>query len=222
MEGFNLPRFLFEVWLLLFLCAAIFSISIRVLYNTTNSGFNIIMDILRLLTTQSNVKMVRLTKMAMVKYKLTLIIFIILALFFSIILTKSFSSLFLNSYFRVEKYALIENLDQLLENDKMRILATNLTMDRLGKHHVLASDQLVALGKRRRGDFRYKNVRKDFRGVLRGRLVFLGSSLEREMIEGRFKTMSDRFAVSDRKYVNRFVTYLAHKESVVYKDLDML
>ena len=72
------------------------------------------MDVLRALLSQSNLGMVKFRK-KFSNYKITLLIAIIILLFFSMIITMSFTSLLLRSYFKLDELPLIGEYDQLPE-----------------------------------------------------------------------------------------------------------
>ena len=107
------------------------------------------MDILRTLTTQSNVKISNLAHLRKYNpFSLEMIILVIFWLIFTNIITKCFTTLLLNSYFLQKTVPMVNNLEDVLKHE-FSIAAKNNTFRLLTNYNILNEEQVKTLLKRR-------------------------------------------------------------------------
>ena len=188
---------------------------------------NIIFIIIRLFTSQ-DVNFSELSiSIRKVKNKITLVIAMTVLIFFSFIITKSFTSLLLNTYFKLIKVTVVESLEQLLDGDDCLIASTDQMLNLLNYYQVFDQKQIEVLTKRK---LKYEenfelDDRKEisifnesvFNDVVEGKAIILLSSYGINYFLEYFKRDIERIVVSDHKYIKDFTGFLIHKTSIFGK-----
>ena len=87
--------------------------------------------------------------MEKIQNKSTIIIIIINLIFFSFIITNCFTSLLLNTYFKLTKVALIDSLEQLIEQDKFHVASMEETFVALDYYKLIEGKNIEVLKSRK-------------------------------------------------------------------------
>ena len=183
-----------------------------------------IMDILRTLTTQSNVKLSSLRYLGNFKpFSREIIILVIFWLIFANIITKSFNSLLLNSYFKQKSVPLVNNLQEIFDQDHFQIAAKKNSFKFMFRYGMFSEKQVDILWERREKyqdkvklDFNVPLVILDktiFNDLINGLTVILINGFERELFESQYARERDRYKVLDKKYVSNFAAHLIPKNN---------
>ena len=187
-----------------------------------NRIFKFIMDIIRTLTTQSNVKLSSLKYLRQYKIHCSkIIILVIFWLLITNIITKCFTSLLLNSYFKQTSVPLLNNLQEVFEQEQFLIAAKTNTFSFMFNYGLFKKEQVDSLWERRnkyqeKFDFSFDVVlailnRNIFNDVVNGLAVILINGFEKESFEAQYISESNKFKVLDQKYVSNFAGHLIWK-----------
>ena len=161
-----------------------------------------------------------------IKYKSSTVITIITLIFFSFILTKSFTSLLLNTYFKLIKVPVVESLEEVLNENQCLIAGTNNTFENLKDYEVFDERQIDAMIKKK---MEYKENSKianepglivgkiTFNDMVRGKAIILLDSYGIEFYLKYYKKDREKFVVSEHKYINQQMNYVINKRSVIFK-----
>ena len=185
--------------------------------------FKFTMDILRTLTTQSNVKISNLENLRKYnRFSPETIILVIFWLIFTNIITKCFTTLLLNSYFLQKIVPVVNNLEDVLEHH-FSIAALNNTFDLLTKYNILNEKQVETLLERRNkyeeqlGHSFELNLgildRNIFNDLVKGLAVFLLNGFQSEEFQSHYVKEKDRYKVLDKKYGSKFIAHLIDKNN---------
>ena len=186
------------------------------------------MDIYRTFIKQCDMYVSNLKQfISRVKYKFTMVIIMVSLIFFSTIITESFTSILLNSYFQLSKVPIIETLDELIIKDKYPIATKNRTINYF-HNNMLDEQNINSLLKRRQ---KYQNKfnhslegsavlldKKIFTDVVNGKAVLLVNTYEKEGFVELYKTYEDQFIVSDHKYLGIFGVHVTSKKGSIVKE----
>ena len=183
-------------------------------------------DITRTLTGQSDVTLLKLNKyINNVNYKKTTIITIILLVFFSFVMTKSFSSLLLNSYFKLHKVPYVESLEELLIEEKYNIAVDDWNVDYLEYFGVLDEIQMEKVKRRRDNYFSANRFRMDmtswsiyqndkiYKDIKNGQVVVLIGTFYGDKFAELHKADTEYFVFAKNKYLHRYNTHVLTKTS---------
>ena len=198
---------IYQVWILISIFGILLSFILKILINKNYSWININFDIIRLFASQdiNFCKFIR-----NVKNKTSIIITMILLLFFSSIMTKCFSSLLLNTYFKLIKVPFVDSLEQLLNGDPTLIASMDFTLGLMKFYKMYDNSQIELLNKRK---YDYEiDTKLDMK---QGGALFHTRVVE-DLIEGKvivmetgsrviyflelFKSDNDKFVVSKKYY----------------------
>ena len=183
----------------------------------------ITMDIIRTLTTQSDVKLSSLKYLSQFEaHFIEIIILVFSWLMFTNIMTKCFTSLLLNSYFTQKSIPLVNNLEDVLDNE-LPIAAKDNTFDFMEHFHMISEEQ-VNISRQLRDeyqdnfDFKFDKYlailnKLIFNDVVNGWAVILLNGFEREAFEAQYISESKKFMVLDKKYISNFAAHFIPKNN---------
>ena len=180
---------------------------------------------IRLFTSQ-DVNFHKLKKFSQkIQNKPTTIIIIITLTFFSFIITNCFTSLLLKAYFKLTKVALIDSLEQLIEQDQFHIASMKETFVAL-EHYQLIEERQIEVLKRRKD--KYDKItelnmqislidERLFTDMIDGNAIIFESGFRIDFFLELFKKDRDRFAISQDKYLQFLIGHLIYKRSPIVK-----
>ena len=151
-----------------------------------------------------------------------MIVLIVFWLVFTTIITKCFSSLLLNTYFKQTALPFVETLEQLLEEKSFSIASGDSTISLLYKHDVLTLEQSSTINYR--SDQYLKKMESDpmspgvFNDMIEGLAVYLLSSLNARLLEAIYFRQSDKYSVSHNKYLPNMNCLYIYKESIIISE----
>ena len=197
----------------------------KITIDKSYSWNNIIFDIIRLFTSQ-DVNFFKLKKLIVkVQIKYTTNITMIILIFFTIIITKSFTSLLLTTYFKLIKVPYVESLEQLIDGDESLIVCLNRTFLFLRQYKVFEDKQIDIL--REKKDKYEKIVKFDpngngalfgegvFSDMIEGKIVILEATVSSNLYINIYKRERDQFVISEHKYVNQLVGHHINNKSFI-------
>ena len=146
-------------------------------------------------------------------------------LFFSFIITNCFTSLLLKTYFKLTKVALIDSLQQLIEQDQYYIASMEETFVALNYYRLFEDRQIELLKSRKEKYDRITNLNMQisltdervFNDMIDGKAIILESGFRIDFFVEFFKKDSDRFSISQNKYLQFLIGYLIDKRSPIVK-----
>ena len=217
------------MWLLIAIFAILLAILMKISSDKSYSWNKIIFDIIRLLTSQ-DVKIFELTKFIFkVQNKTTTFIIMIILIFFTVIITKCFLSLLLNSYFKLIKVTVVDSLEELIDGNQCLIASRNKSIISLEHFKMFKEKQIEVLREKKEKYEQIVQMDMNDNGVIYGERVFI------DMVEGKtiilentivinfivetFKRDRDRFVISDRKYINQLAGHRINEISFIKEQL---
>ena len=151
----------------------------------------------------------------------------IVLIFLSFIITKSFTSLLLNTYFKLNKLTVVESLEQLLEGNECLIASTDEMLNLLDVYEIFDKKQMEILSKRK---LKYEeNLKMSvgmeisifnesvFKGVVEGKAIILFTNFGINYFLEFYERDIERIVVSDHKYIKGFTGLLIYKRCTFAK-----
>ena len=176
----------------------------------------ITIDIFSTLTTQSYVKLSSLNYLRkFTPFPIKITTMVLIWLIFTSIMTKCFTSLLLNSYFRQIYVPLVNNLEDLVDNN-FSILASDKSLQFMSKFGLLNKKQMNSVLKKRK-IFNSLLDKTYINDLVNGLAVILLNGNQREIFETQYVKQRDKFKVLDKKYLGQFVVHMIHK-NISYRD----
>ena len=183
------------------------------------SELSIIVPI-RMSLAQSEAKLLNLSELAKLNYYYSTVILLISWLFATNILTKCFTSILLNTYFRQIPVPLINDLEQLL-NEKTFLVATyEQTFPIVKQREFLTDEEFDNLHERYQLYLDvYKSPeslyeRKVFDEMTKGNIIILFASHYAHGFNEFYALEKDKFFILDNKYLPQLTVHVAHKSSI--------
>ena len=210
------------MWLLILISALLLVILLKITIN--NSSWNTItFDIIRSFTLQ-NVYIFKFQKIK-IQNKTTLIITMIILIFFTVIITKCFTSLLLNTYFKLIKVPYVESLEQLIDGNHCLIACLNRTIHYLKDFKVFEEKQIEVLREKKekyeqigKKDVNYKFYTHDekvFNDIVDGKTILMENTFTINYFIETYKRERNRFVVSEHKYINLLAGHPINKQSFI-------
>ena len=134
--------------------------------------------------------------------KYILIILFNIWLFSSLIISKSFNGLLLNSFFYVEHVPVVTTLQDILDNKPLNVRGSS-NLRYLSRENFNLTDIIEKAKKNKKNYTSYEIILKD---VANGDLVLLANSILMRFIKFYSRTYLDRIVVSDTKYIPNYTT----------------
>ena len=189
------------------------------------SWYTIIFDIIRLFTSQ-DVDIFKLKNFILkIRNKRSTVITIISLIFFTVIITKCFTSLLLSTYFKLIKVSYVESLEQLMDGNQCLIASMNRSLRLLKDFNVFEEKQIEVLRKRKKEyqdivkiDMDDKGAVYDervFNDVIEGKTILLENTFGINNFIEIYKRDRDRFVISEHKYINLLAGPPINKESFI-------
>ena len=186
---------------------------------------NIIFDIIRLFTSQ-DINIFKLNRFILkVPNQTNLLITIIILIFFTVIITKCFTSLLLNIYFKLIKVPNVESLEQLIDGHQNLIACLNRTFDNLKHFKVFEEKQIEILREKKE---KYEQIVKMnmnelgsihdervFNDMVEGKIIISENTITNNFIVETFKRQSHRFVISEHKYINQLGGHRIYESSFI-------
>ena len=211
------------MWLLIALVSILLAILMKI--NNICSWTNIIFDILRLFTAQ-DVNISKFNQFVLkVRNRTSTVITIIILIFFTVIITKCFTSLLLTTYFKIVKVPVVNSLEQLLERKQCLIASVNRTILILKVFNVLEDKQVEIL--RERKDRYEQVVKMDMNGngamfdervfndMVEGKTIIVDNTIVINHFVEIYERESHRFVVTKHKYINRLASHRLSENSII-------
>ena len=145
------------------------------------------------------------------------------------ILTKAFNGLLLNTYFNVKYVPIVQTLQDVNENNDLKIMTIPFKLDSIHKGYNISAEILKNL-KRRATENRekdkvlFENVYKETSiiDLIMGKHVIIGSSTHMNFLLDLYGYLANYFYVSEQKYQPVFDTLLIHKKHIIARQLKFM
>ena len=170
---------------------------------------------------QSDNKLVKLDYLLKMKHSSSLIILLVFWAFSADILSKSFNSLLLDSYFYQAKAPGIETLEQLLSDKEIPISISGNTFKILSRIESLKKEQVNSLKQRVKNyesHLGYKARaypifydRKIFDDLVNRKSIIISSGFQGDAFLAKYHDERQKFHFSQEKYILEFIAYKIRK-----------
>ena len=187
----------------------------------------VIMDVIRGFTSQSEIKLAKMSHLAN-NYQ-SLIVLVVFWLLFMTIITKCFSSLLLNMYFKQTALPLVETLEQILEDKALFVVTPQEILKNLLHFEVLNEEQVKLLKNRYDEYLEHIGNQFDselgarspvvFNDMINGLAVILLNSINVKTFDALYMSQSERYRISEHKYINRLAFHSIHRNSLIFDEL---
>ena len=149
----------------------------------------------------------------------------IILISFTVIITKCFTSLLLNTYFKLIKVPVVESLEQLIEGNQCLIASRNRIFNFLKMFKVFEDKQIEVL-REKKVEYE-KNVKKKmndngvlygegvFSDMVRGKIIILGNTILKNYYVDLYKRERYQFVISEQKYINQIGGHPINKKSLI-------
>lgn len=222
--------YLYQVWvyvtIFVLIIWAILKILIKNSGNSNKYCNNVSMDFIRLFFGQ-DVDFPRFSKtIGQAKFKFSIIILMKMLIFFSFILTKSFTSLLLNTYFITIQEPVVESLEQLI-NGNLLLASHEISIIYLDYFEVFDPKHMKILKEKKQ---KYDNStkifierpgtlfnKKIFNDMVDGKVIILQDSYRIDSYLDVYKKHRERFIVTEHKYCHSHMMHFIQKDSFIKK-----
>ena len=185
---------------------------------------------MRTVTAQSEVQYARLSYFTAIKHNYQAIIVLLTSwLMFASIMTKCFSSLMLNTYFKQTTVLLIRSLQELIDKEEYFVAVTPRNLEYFLDNDVLNQEEFDSLSHRR--DKYQEHIGFElafpmrvmsplvFKEMTNGLAITLLNSFELKIFDTLYVTQSERYGISDHKYIHKLIVHYIGKNSLIFEEM---
>ena len=126
----------------------------------------------------------------------------------SLILNKAFSGLLLNTFFLIESKPVVTTLQNIRDNQKLKVLGNQEQLSYLSSINRLDIDDLLLRMKENKTGLRPENMTQQ---VINGEAVVLHNSFQRKRFIEVTKSYHDKIFTSEVKYLPNYISFMVNR-----------